>query len=53
MPRISVEVETVGQAILEMLRARGIDFLFGNASTSIIDGLARLSAQGRWLGGQA
>src|SRR5690606_22775123 len=47
MPRVSVEVETVGQAILEMLRARGIDFLFGNASTSIIDGLARLSAQRR------
>lgn len=47
MPRVSVEVENVGQALLEMLRARGIDFLFGNASTSIIDGLARLSAQGR------
>lgn len=46
MPRVSIEVETVGQAILEMLHARGISHLFGNASTSIIDGLARRSAQG-------
>jgi len=47
MPRIAVEVETIGQAVLELLRERGIDHLFGNASTSIIDGLARLTAQGR------
>lgn len=46
MARVRHESETVGQAILELLRDRGIDCVFGNASTSIIDGFARLAARG-------
>jgi acetolactate synthase-1/2/3 large subunit len=40
---IAVPVETVGQAYLEVLRARGIKYFFGNSGTDfgpIIDGLA-------------
>ena len=47
---ITVEVETVGQAYLELLRARGIKYFFGNSGTDfgpIIDGLARFAAENR------
>jgi acetolactate synthase-1/2/3 large subunit len=46
----TVRVETVAQAYLEVLRERGIEYFFGNAGTdfaSIIDGFARLAADGR------
>lgn len=46
MPRIRPAVENVAQAILEALRIRGIDFMFGNASTSLLDGFARAERKG-------
>jgi len=45
---VTIPVETVGQAYLEILRARGIKYLFGNSGTDfgpIIDGLAKLAAE--------
>jgi acetolactate synthase-1/2/3 large subunit len=50
MPTKTFHVETVAQAYLELLRDRGIDYFFANAGTdfaSIIDGFARLRAEGR------
>jgi len=44
---VTIPVETVGQAYLEILRARGIKYFFGNSGTDfgpIIDGLAKLAA---------
>jgi acetolactate synthase-1/2/3 large subunit len=45
---ITIPVETVGQAYLEVLRARGIKYLFGNSGTDfgpIIDALAKFGAE--------
>ena len=45
---VTIPVETVGQAYLEILRARGIKYFFGNSGTDfgpIIDGLARFAAE--------
>jgi acetolactate synthase-1/2/3 large subunit len=45
---VTVQVETVGQAYLEVLRARGIKYFFGNSGTDfgpIIDGLAKFGAE--------
>jgi acetolactate synthase I/II/III large subunit len=45
---ITVPVENVGQAYLEILRARGIKYFFGNSGTDfgpIIDGLAKFAAE--------
>jgi acetolactate synthase-1/2/3 large subunit len=45
---VSLPVETVGQAYLEILRARGIKYFFGNSGTDfgpIIDGLAKFAAE--------
>ncbi len=45
---VTVPVETVGQAYLEILRARGIKYFFGNSGTDfgpIIDGLAKFGAE--------
>jgi acetolactate synthase-1/2/3 large subunit len=45
---VTVPVETVGQAYLEILRARGIKYFFGNSGTDfgpIIDGLAKFAAE--------
>ena len=45
---ITVAVENVGQAYLEILRARGIKYFFGNSGTDfgpVIDGLARFAAE--------
>lgn len=47
MPTRSIRVENVAQAFLELLRERGIDCLFGNSSTSVIDGLAKFAAEGK------
>ena len=44
---VIVPVETVGQAYLEVLRARGIKYFFGNSGTDfgpIIDALAKFAA---------
>lgn len=45
---VTMPVETVGQAYLEILRARGVKYFFGNSGTDfgpIIDGLAKFSAE--------
>jgi acetolactate synthase-1/2/3 large subunit len=45
---ITVPVENVGQAYLEILRARGIKYFFGNSGTDfgpIIDGLAKFGVE--------
>jgi acetolactate synthase-1/2/3 large subunit len=45
---VTISVETVGQAYLEVLRARGIRYFFGNSGTDfgpIIDGLAKFGAE--------
>jgi acetolactate synthase I/II/III large subunit len=45
---ITIPVENVGQAYLEILRARGIKYFFGNSGTDfgpIIDGLAKFGAE--------
>ena len=50
MARKTVEVETTGQAYLELLRERGIDYFFANAGTDfapIIDAFARFVEQGK------
>ena len=44
---VTVPVETVGQAYLEVLRARGIKYFFGNSGTDfgpVIDALAKFGA---------
>jgi acetolactate synthase-1/2/3 large subunit len=46
MARKTFRVETVAQALLEILRERGIDYIIGNAFTSIIDGLSKFEAEG-------
>jgi acetolactate synthase-1/2/3 large subunit len=46
MPRIHPTVENVAQALLEALRIRGIDYVFGNGTTSLLDGFSRAEAQG-------
>ncbi len=43
----TLQVETVGQALLEILRERGVDCLIGNAFTSIIDAFAKFEAEGK------
>ena len=45
---VTIPVETVGQAYLELLRARGIKYFFGNSGTDfgpIIDALAKFGAE--------
>ena len=45
---VTVPVETVGQAYLEVLRARGIKYFFGNSGTDfgpVIDALAKFGAE--------
>ena len=45
---VTIPVETVGQAYLEVLRARGIKYFFGNSGTDfgpIIDALAKFGAE--------
>src|SRR5690606_27051775 len=47
MARRTVRVETVAQAYLEVLASRGIDYVIGNANTSLVDAFARLGASRR------
>ena len=42
---VTVEVETVGQAYLEVLRARGIKYFFGNSGKDFTTGRARASGR--------
>lgn len=47
---VTIPVETVGQAYLEILRARGVRYFFGNSGTDfgpIIDGLAKFNAENK------
>lgn len=46
MARQTFAVETVGEAILELLRARGIRYLFGGAPTSMLEAISKKNAQG-------
>jgi acetolactate synthase I/II/III large subunit len=43
----TVRVETVAQAYLELLASRGIDYVIGNANTSLVDAFARRAASRR------
>jgi acetolactate synthase I/II/III large subunit len=47
MPARTVHVETVAQAYLEVLASRGIEYLIGNANTSLVDAFARQAAKKR------
>lgn len=50
MPTKTIRVETVGQAYLEILRERGIEYFFGTAGSdfaSIVDGFAKFAAEGK------
>ena len=47
---VSVPVENTAQAYLELLRARGIEYFFGNAGTDfgpLVDAFARFEAEGK------
>ena len=46
MAENTIKVETVGHALIEILSERGVDCVIGNAFTSIIDGLAKMEADG-------
>ncbi|MCT8973704.1 thiamine pyrophosphate-requiring protein [Microbaculum marinisediminis] len=47
MPEVIRSVETVGEAILEMLQLRGVDTVIGGAPTSMIEAFAKYRAQGK------
>ncbi|MBM3223594.1 MAG: thiamine pyrophosphate-requiring protein [Candidatus Tectomicrobia bacterium] len=50
MARKTVDVDTTGQAYLELLADRGIEYFFANAGTDfapIVDGFARFAEQGK------
>ncbi len=47
--RKTIQVETVGEAYLNLLAARGIEYIFGNGGTDfapIVEGLAAIAAKG-------
>ncbi len=46
MARQTFPVETVGEAILELLQVRGVKYLFGGAPTSMLEAIAKKNAQG-------
>ena len=46
----TLQVDTVAEAYLELLRDRGIEHFFGNAGTdfaSLVDAFAKFEAQGK------
>ena len=43
---VTVQVETVGQAYLEILRARGIKYFFGNSGTDFGPMISESKARG-------
>ncbi|MCL4799257.1 MAG: thiamine pyrophosphate-requiring protein [Burkholderiales bacterium] len=47
MGRRRVRVETVAQGYLEVLASRGVEYLIGNANTSLVDAFARQRARRR------
>src|SRR5512137_687195 len=47
---VTVSIDNVGQAYIELLGDRGIKYFFGNAGTDfapLVDGFARFAAEGR------
>lgn len=46
MSRQTFPVETVGEALLELLHARGVKLLFGGAPTSMLEAIAKKRAHG-------
>jgi len=49
-PEVTIPVETTAQAYLELLRARGFDYFFGNAGTDfgpLVDAFAKFEAEGK------
>ena len=49
-PEVTIPVENTAQAYLELLRARGIEYFFGNAGTDfgpLVDAFARFQAEGK------
>ena len=47
---ITIDIDNVAQAYLELLRDRGIKYFFGNAGTDfapLVDGFARFAAEGK------
>ncbi|HLT27466.1 MAG TPA: thiamine pyrophosphate-requiring protein [Zeimonas sp.] len=45
MTRKTLAVETVGEAILELLHLRGVKYLFGGAPTSMLEAVAKKNAR--------
>ncbi len=42
---VTIPIETVGQAYLEVLRARGIKYFFGNSGADFTKARARVSGR--------
>ena len=45
---VTIPVETVGQAYLEILRARGIKYFFGNSGTGFGPPITQSAVRGGW-----
>lgn len=48
--QVTIQVENTAQAYLELLRARGIEYFFGNAGTDfgpLVDAFAKFAAEGK------
>ncbi len=43
--QLTLNFDTVGEALVELLRLRGIDYIFGGAPTSMMEALAKQSSQ--------
>lgn len=49
---VTIPIDNVGQAYLELLRDRGVKYFFGNAGTDfapLVDGFARFAAEGKFF----
>lgn len=46
MSEVTLSIESVGEAILELLQLRGVDCIFGGAPTSIIEAFAKRQSSG-------
>ena len=45
---VTIPVETVGQAYLEVLQARGIKYFFGNSGTDFGPPITQSAVRGGW-----
>ena len=45
---VTIPVESVGQAYLEILRARGIKYFFGNSGTDVSPTITQSAVRGGW-----